>query len=104
MKIIFTVLLTSFLTFSSLADTKESNAKATVVNETVDNKAEAKRLTARLHDIRDLVKGKNLSEDEKLQLRNEVLDIRDRLESLSGVSIYLSLTAILIILLLIILI
>jgi len=67
------------------------------------NRAEARFLVARLHEIRDITKSQKLNPTQKLDLRREVLDIKKQLQEKDGVHLYLSMTAIIIILLLIIL-
>ena len=66
------------------------------------SKMETDLLIARLHEIRKM-DTREMTDEQKKQLRNEVITIRERLKKSQGVYIYLSGGAIIIILLLIIL-
>jgi hypothetical protein len=102
-KLILFIFMFPLLINMSFAET--TSAVSTSKNLTAKElkKAEARQLVGRLHEIRDLVKSKHPGSLEKKQLRQEVKDIQHRLEKMDGVYVYLSATAILIILLLIIL-
>ncbi len=83
----------------------ENTTAATSVVTSKENKLSEKDisfLTNRLKEIRKMDRS-SLTSDEKLQLRKEVLGIKEKLKGQAGVGIYLSGTAILIIILLIIL-
>jgi len=107
--IILLVLFTGSTTISALADNPQSK-KATVsairdnLNKNPDvklNHEEIQCLVDRINEIRDMDK-KQLSRDDKRVLRQEVKDIKQILKEQDYV-LYISLTALLIILLLIIL-
>ena|SRR6185369_11378425 len=90
----------------ALADesAKKESATATTVlsKEKKLNNAEVKILVNRLKEIRKMDKS-DLTIDQRKGLRKEVLGIKEKLKNQDGVTIYLSVGAIIIILLLIIL-
>ena len=96
--------MTAFLSLTFVptqlkADSEKVQTSAAVTK--ASESAKAKVLLARLDKINEMDKSK-MSSQEKLQLRKEVRSIKSQLKDLSG-GIYLSLGAIIIILLLIIL-
>jgi hypothetical protein len=105
MKKLIMAILISPLFFNAALAEKNNAANVSAKNSTkAEQKAEAKRMVTRLHEIHDLATHTQLSITEKKQLRDEVQTIKKDLEKMEGVYLYLSLTAILIILLLILLI
>jgi hypothetical protein len=106
MRIILRVILFVILalsTSSGFANKSEANANRETGRENKMNNAEAKRLVSRLHDIRDMDK-KALTSDQKRDLRKEVNNIKEQMQkSRPGYVIYISATALIIILLLILL-
>jgi hypothetical protein len=88
---------------ATYGETNTASQKSDQKTERVLNRAEAKKLISRLHEIKDLARTQELSITEKKQLRSEVQYIKETLEKMSGVYLYLSVTTIIIILLLIIL-
>src|SRR5689334_7462682 len=96
-KILIALFIIPILSVSALADTKGSSAITDVKSEKAANKAETKRLVSRLHEIRDIAKSHALSSSEKQQYREEVRGIKQKLEKMSGVYLYLSVTTIIII-------
>lgn len=104
MKKLTLCLMTAFLSLTFIptqlkagSETKQTTTAATKASES----AKANILLARLDKINEMDKSK-LSTQEKLQLRKEVRSIKSQLKDLSS-GIYLSVGAIIIILLLIIL-
>ena len=102
-KILFVLLLMPMLSLTSYAENKNVSSVSEAKTEKAANKAEAKKLVSRLYEIRDIAKSHDLSSSEKKQLRDEVKSIKDKLEKMSGVYLYLSVTTLIIILLLILL-
>ena len=104
MKKLTLCIMTAFLSLTFVptqlkADSEKVQTSAAVTK--ASESAKAKVLLARLDKINEMDKSK-MSSQEKLQLRKEVRSIKSQLKDLSG-GIYLSLGAIIIILLLIIL-
>jgi hypothetical protein len=97
------IIVFTMLSITAFAENKSVSTANEVKTEKAANKAEAKKLVSRLYEIRDYAKSHELNAGEKKQLRDEVKNIKDRLEKMSGVYLYLSITTIIIILLLIIL-
>ncbi len=88
----------SFLPLQSLADTPAANGLA---DTTASASMEANALLARLHEIKDMDKS-GMSASEKKALRKEVRSMRHEMRS-SNRGIYLSVGAVIIIVLLLIL-
>jgi hypothetical protein len=104
MKKLLIVLLLSPLFFDATAASDVTTKNTTeVVMTRAQKRAELKKLTARLQEIHALAIAQKLTTADKKQLREEVQNIDKQLQKMEGVYLYLSLTAILIILLLIIL-
>jgi hypothetical protein len=101
--IIALLLCPMFLTMETSAEVVNTSNKTEVTLTKAQKKVEIKRLSARLDEIHRIATTSQLSVMEKKQLRDEVQTINQQLEKMEGVYLYLSLTAILIILLLIIL-
>ena len=104
MKKLTLCIMTAFLSLTFVptqlkADSEKVQTSAAVTK--ASESAKAKVLLARLDKINEMDKSK-MSSQEKLHLRKEVRSIKSQLKDLSG-GIYLSLGAIIIILLLIIL-
>jgi hypothetical protein len=93
-----------FLNLNVFADVTNSKNNTEVRLTKAQKKAQVKILSARLEEIHRLATSTQLSVMEKKQMREEVLTIKQQLEKMEGVYLYLSLTAILIIILLILLI
>ena len=79
------------------------NKNAEVVLTKAEKRTEIKLLSSRLKEIHAIAMAGQLSVTEKKQFREEVQNIQKQLEKMEGVYLYLSLTAILIIILLIVL-
>src|SRR4051812_44025454 len=104
MKNILMVILLSPLFFeSSFAEKNSVQETNYSLMSKSEKKANIKLLTGRLYEIRTITESVQLSSLEKQQLRKEVKGIKDKLEKMDGVYLYLSATAILIIILLIVL-
>jgi hypothetical protein len=92
MQIIF-LMLASFACSASTATTTGGKV----------NRMEAKQMVNRLHEIKNIVDRKVLTQSEKASLRNEVLTIRQKLnDPLSG-GVYISVGALILIIVLLIL-
>ena len=97
------LMLCPFFYNSAVADELSVSKNKDVVTTRAENKAALKKYNARLKEIKILATTTQLSLSEKKELRKEVQNIKEQLQKMEGVYLYLSLTAILIILLLIIL-
>ena len=91
------------LNFSVFAGDTNNALRSDKKTNKAEQRAEAKVLVTRLHEIRDLAQKQNLTQDQKNDLRKEVLDIKKELREKAGIYLYLSMTTLIIILLLIIL-
>jgi hypothetical protein len=108
MKTIKIFALATMLCFASQSYADNNTVKGTATaaeasSEKTITRTEAKKLVNRLKEIHVIAKSEQLSLDQKSQYRKEVNDIKEQIEKMDGFYIYLSLTAILIILLLLIL-
>jgi hypothetical protein len=106
MKRIITMLIVLgplFFSIESQAGVTNTSNKTEVSMTKAEKKMQVKKLSARLEEIHRLATTTTLSATEKNQYRQEVQSIKQQLEKMEGVYLYLSLTAILIIILLIIL-
>lgn len=104
MKYLKVVLFSLALSFSSLPMQSFGEARAVTTSAHTQNESDTKRATAliaRLNAIKEMDKS-NMTRAEKKDLRLEVRSIREEIKHLNS-GIYISFTAILIILLLIIL-
>jgi hypothetical protein len=102
-KIILALAFIPMLSVATYADSNNAKNKTELKNEKTLSRVEAKQLISRLHEIKNIASTSKLTADQKQQYRNEVNNIKDRLEKMSGVYLYLSVTTIIIILLLLIL-
>jgi hypothetical protein len=102
LRFLFFVIL-ALNTSAGFANKAELKATKDNSKENKMNNAEANRLLSRLHEIRGLAKT-DLSKDQKQDLRKEVTNIKQQIQQhRPGYVLYISLTALIIILLLILL-
>src|SRR4051812_43258795 len=101
--ILLIMLAPLFFSFESQGAVTNTSNKTEVSMTKAEKKIQIKKFSARLEEIHKLATTSQLSVTEKKQYREEVQSIKQQLEKMEGVYLYLSLTAILIILLLIIL-
>jgi anion-transporting ArsA/GET3 family ATPase len=88
---------------SAFADNTNIIAKDASTMSRSEQRAEAKRLVGRLQEIKSVVESTQLTFTERRELKKEVQTIKEQMQKMDGVTLYLSLTAILIILILILL-
>ncbi len=77
-------------------------AEKAVGTNKVQQNIELKQLIIRLNEIESRVKNQSTSEIQRAEYRNEVKEIQKKVKKMDGINIYLSFTAILIIILILI--